>query len=134
MEVIKLKSIPRTYANNGQHAEQTARYTLTGKIEKADNKPFTAGGDCGDIQIKSARATICHGTDIDAHLALDGANRYGYVSADFSVMYLMSADEYRAFAGTFGTVSRESNKNGGAVKIRFKSEGREMREWLQARA
>lgn len=134
MEAIRLATLTRTYANNGQHAEQVARYTLTGKIEKADNKPFTAGGDCGDIQIKSARATICHGTDIDAHLALDGANRYGYVSADFSVMYLMSADEYRAFAGTFGTVSRESNKNGGAVKIRFKSEGREMREWLQARA
>lgn len=134
MTTITLKSIPRTYANNGQHAEQVARYTLTGKIEKADNKPFTAGGDCGDIQIKSARATICHGTDIDAHLALDGANRYGYVSADFSVMYLMSADEYRAFAGTFGTVARESNKNGGTIKMRFKSEGREMREWLQARA
>lgn len=134
MEQKKLLEIVRTYANNGQHAEQVARYTLTGKIEKADNKPFTAGGDCGDLQIKSARATICHGTDIAHHLSLDGANRYGYVTADFSTMYIMTPAEYLEFATTFGTVSRESNKNGGAVKIRFKSEGREMREWLQARA
>lgn len=134
MEAIRLATLTRTYANNGQHAEQIARFTLTGKVEKADNKPFTAGGDCGDIQIKSARATICHGTDIDAHIALDGANRYGYVSADFSTMYLMDADEYKAFAERFGTVTRESGKNGGAVKMRLKSEGNEMRKWLRARA
>lgn len=131
MESIALLTIARTYKNNGQHAEQKARFTLTGKICKADNKPFTAGGDCGDIQIKSARATVCHGTDIKAHIAIDGANRYGYVNADFSVMYLMNADEWFEFASLFGTVTRESKKNGGAVKIRLKTESKEMREWLE---
>lgn len=88
MNAIQLdNSIPRTYSNNGQHAEQIARYTLTGKIEKADNKPFTVGGDVDDIQIKSARATICKGTDLDAHIAKDGAKRYGYVVSDFSLIY-----------------------------------------------
>ena len=77
MTTIELKELNRQYKNNGQHAEQVARYTLTGEVCKADNKPFTAGGDCGDIQIKSARATVCHGTDIKAHIAMDGANRYG---------------------------------------------------------
>lgn len=134
MTTIALNTLARHYKNNGQHAEQVARFTLTGEIAKADNKPFTAGGDCGDIQIKSARATICYGTDIKAHIAIDGAKRYGYVNADFTVMYLMNADEWLAFASLFGTVTRESKANGGAVKIRLKAEGREMTEWLRARA
>ena len=134
MDAIELKELPRQYKNNGQHAEQVARYTLTGKVCKADNKPFTAGGDCSDIQIKSARATVCRGTDIKAHIAMDGANRYGYINASFTVMYLMSADEWLEFASLFGTVTRESQKNGGAVKIRLKAEGKEMTEWLRARA
>ena len=65
---------------------------------------------------------------------MDGANRYGYVNADFTVMYLMNADEWLEFASLFGTVTRESQSNGGAVKIRLKAEGREMTEWLRARA
>lgn len=134
MTTITLAHIERTYKNNGQHAEQVARFTLTGRVERADNKPFTLGGDCGDIQIKSARATVCHGTDIRAHIAIDGADRYGYVNADFTTMYLMNADEWFAFASLFGTVTRESDKNGGAEKIRLKAESREMTEWLTARA
>lgn len=134
MTKITMKNLPRAYANAGQHAEQVARFTLTGRIERADNKPFTAGGDCGDIQIKSARATVCKGTDLMKHIEADGANRYGYVTADFTAMYLMNANEYVEFVARFGTVTRESNKNGGAEKIRLKSEGKEMREWLTAKA
>lgn len=134
MQAIKLARIVRTYANNGQHAEQVARYTLTGELAKADNKPFTAGGDCGDIQIKSARATVCHGRDIKAHLTQDGAKRYGYVTADFETMYLMSASEYEQFVNLFGTLTRESPKNGGAEKVRLKSESRDMVEWLRRQA
>lgn len=130
MTTITLKAIERQYTNNGQHAEQVARYTLTGKIEKADNKPHNFGGDCGDLQIKSARATVCKGTDIKAYLEDDGANRYGYVTADFSMMYVMNIDEYITFCTLFGTVTRESDKNGGATKIRLKSESVAMREWL----
>ena len=59
MTTINLKTINRMYKNNGQHAEQTARFTLTGKIEKADNRPHNLGGDIGNLQVKSARATVC---------------------------------------------------------------------------
>lgn len=134
MHSVKLQSIARTYKNNGQHAEQVARFTLTGRIEKADNKPFTAGGDCGDLQIKSARATICKGLDIASHIAADAATTYGYVTADFSKMYIMTADEYLTFATLFGTVTRDSRKNGGAEKIRFKAENWQMTEWLRLHA
>ena len=134
MTIINTKPIARMYANNGQHAEQIARCTLTGKIEKADNRPFYLGGDCGDIQIKSARATICKGDDLGAYLDQDGANRYGYVTADFKTLYLMDRREYETFATAFSTRTCESAKNGGAVKLRLKHESSAMREWLASRA
>jgi len=134
MTTIKLQTINRMYKNNGQHAEQVARFTLTGEIEKADNKPAWMGGDCLNIQIKSARATICKGDDLMKHLETDGANRYGYVTSDFTKMYLMNRAEYIEFVNKFGTVTRDSEKNGGGKKIRLKSESRAMREWFEERA
>ncbi len=131
MTTISMKTITRQYKNNGQHAEQIFRFTLTGKIEKADNKPFTVGGDCGIYQVKSARATICKGLNIAEHIAKDGAEKYAYVTADFSTAYIMTASEYLEFATLFGTVTRESSKNGGAVKVRFKMESKEMRDYLK---
>lgn len=131
MTTISMKTITRQYKNNGQHAEQIFRFTLTGRIEKADNKPFTAGGDCGVYQVKSARATICKGLNIAEHIAKDGAEKYAYVTADFSTAYIMTASEYLEFATLFGTVTRESSKNGGAVKVRFKMESKEMRDYLK---
>lgn len=132
MKKIYLKEIFRRYKNNGQHAEQTFRYTLTGEIVNADNKPFTAGGDCGIYQVKSARATVCKGTDLNSHIAQDGAEMYAYVTADFSTAYIMNPDEYKAFVIEFGTVTRDSNKNGGAEKLRLGHETRAMREYLEA--
>lgn len=121
----------RQYKNAGQHAEQAFRFTMTGTLFKADNLPHTLGGDCGNIQIKSARATVCKGTDLDAYLAIDGAERYAYITEDFQTAYIMSREEYREFVKAFGTVTRESTKNGGAEKIRLKHESKEMREWLE---
>lgn len=131
MTVIYLKQITRQYKNNGQHAEQVARYTLTGRIEKADNRPFQMCADCNNIQIKGARATVCNGLDINEYLASDKANKYGYVTEDFSKMYLMSKSEYIEFVERFGTITTESEKNGNSKKIRLKQESREMKRWLE---
>jgi hypothetical protein len=133
MTTIAMATIERQYKNNGQHAEQVFRYTVSGVICKADNKPSTVSGDYEDIQIKSARATICKGNDIASHLATDKAERYAYVTNDFKVAYIMSKAEYLAFATMFATLTRESQANGGAEKMRFKSESKAMLEWLRAR-
>lgn len=133
MTTMTMATIERTYKNGGQHAEQIFRYTMSGVICKADNKPSTECGDYEDIQIKSARATICKGNDIAKHLATDKAERYAYVTNDFKVAYIMSKAEYLAFATMFATLTRESAKNGGAEKMRFKSESKAMLEWLRAR-
>ena len=131
MERIQMATIARAYVNAGQHAEQVFRFTMTGIISRADNRPATECGDCGDIQVKSARATVCKGTDIDKYLNADAAKRYAYVTADFKIAFIMSKTEWKQFVNKFGTVTRESAKNGGKEKIRLKAESKEMREWFE---
>lgn len=117
----------RNYPNNGQHFEQTYRFNKTGKICKADN---IKGADYEDIQIKSARATICKGTDLKNHIKNDVANRYVYITKNL-VAYEMNKAEYLEFCEKFTAVTRDSAKNGGGIKMRLKSESKEMLEWLR---
>lgn len=129
MTTITLNPITRTYKNNGQHLEQTFRYNLTGKIEKADNLKATDGCDLFNYSIKSARATICKGTDLDKHLATDKATEFVYITENL-VAYIMNKTEYKTFVSLFSTVDTESAKNGGATKLRLKRETTTMLEWL----
>lgn len=131
MRTIELKKIERFYRNNGQEAERIARFTLTGKLEKADNLAHNLASDCLNIQIKSARATVCKGTNLEKYLKEDASSFFGYVVSDFSKMYLMNKTEYKSFVKTFGTITRESGKNGGSEKIRLKHESKEMIEWFR---
>ena len=123
----------RQYRNNGQHAEQWFRYTMTGEIAKADNLPHDKGADCMGYQIKSARATVCKGTDLTAYLTTDKATTYAYVTLE-GIAYIMTKTEYIAFVELFGTVTRESTKNGGAKKIRLKHETPALLTYLAERA
>ena len=123
----------REYANNGQHMEQWTRYTLTGERAKADNLPHDKGADCMGYQIKSARATVCKGRDLIAYLAEDRATAYIYATAE-GIAYEMNKAEYIAFVAEFGTLTRESSKNGGAEKIRLKAEGKALLAYLAERA
>lgn len=133
MTRLALKHIDRTYANRGQHAEQVVRYTLTGTTGKADNQPYWTGGDVLDIQVKSEKASVCKGTDILEHIKRDGAKRYGYVTKDFATMYIMSPAEYAEFVNEFSAITYESQKNGGGIKRRLRSESKAMMEWLATR-
>ena len=132
MERIALATIERTYANDGQHKEQVARYTLTGEICKADNLPHDCGGDIGKLQVKSSKATICKGTDLLSYLEQDGATAWGYVNADATEMFVMNKAEWVAFCEAFGYVTYESEKNGGGAKMRLKAESKKMMAWLMA--
>ena len=123
----------RQYKNNGQHMEQWTRFTLTGENAKADNLAHDKGADCLGYQIKSARATVCKGTDIRAYLATDMATAYIYATAD-GVAYVMTRVEYIEFVERFGTVTKESTSNGGAEKIRLKSESSALLAYLAERA
>lgn len=117
----------------GQEREQRVRYTLTGQRCKADNTPHDKGADCLHYQIKSARATICKGLDLMEYIKQDAAREFIYATKT-DTAYIMSREEYIEFCLTFGTITRESQKNGGGEKIRLKSESQSLLEWLKIRA
>lgn len=58
---------------------------------------------------------------------------FAYVTREMFV-YMMNAVEFRAFIETFGVLERESEKNGGGVKVRCKHESKKMLAWLASRA
>ncbi len=124
------------YRNNGQRAEQLVRFTINGTAERADNVAATAAGDVVwnglQLQIKSARATVCKGTDIAAHIEDDAAEVYGYVNKDMDTMYIMNPSKWAEFVNKFASVTRDSKKNGGREKLRLRAESKAMREWLAA--
>ena len=123
----------RQYSNNGQHLEQLFRFALLGSIEKADNLAHDKGADCLGYQVKSARATVCKGTDLIAYLATDKASEFVYVTKS-EIAYIMSREEYIAFVEQFGTVTCDSAKNGGQVKTRLGHETAKLLQWLEERA
>lgn len=131
METMTIKYLGN-YANHGQDAEQSFRFAVSGKLIKADNLPHNLCGDWLDMQIKSARATVCKGLDLKAYLDLDGAKRFVYVAND-GTAYIMSRAEYEAFCAEFATPTTESAKNGGQPKLRLKSESKALLEWLKSR-
>lgn len=126
MQKVKLQAVS-AYANRGQNLEQNFRYTMTGELVKADR---VQGADFDDIQIKSARATIGRGLDIDAIVDNEKANRFAYITAD-NVAYIMTKEEYRAFVKQFHVVDHESKQNGGAPKFRITKESKALLAYLQ---
>lgn len=134
MEKITLaKNFSRQYKNNGQHLEQLFRFTLTGKVSKADNIAHDKGTDLFGYSIKSARATVCKGLDLVGYLATDKATEFVYITAT-ETAYIMNKSEYIEFCGLFGTITTESAKNGGREKIRLGHETKALLEWLEGRA
>lgn len=59
------------------------------------------------------------------------SNLWAYITADYQV-YMMNRDEFTAFCSEFCKTERESQKNGGAMKIRCKKESKKMLAWLAA--
>lgn len=130
MNKMNLASVDmvRTYKNNGQHLEQKFRFYLTGEIVKADNVAHDKGTDLFGYSIKSARATVCVGTDLTAYLDTDKATEFVYITAT-EIAYIMSRKEYEIFVEVFGTLDYESGSK--KEKIRLAHESQKMLRWLE---
>lgn len=57
------------------------------------------------------------------------SDTFAYITADFTV-YEMTISEFKRFVYTFCHTERESEKNGGAMKIRCRKESGKMLKWL----
>lgn len=58
------------------------------------------------------------------------SNVFAYITKSFTV-YEMDINEFKLFMFIFGRVERESEKNGGQLKIRCKKESKKMERWLK---
>ena len=96
-----------------------------------------------DISIKASAFTLMSGNLCDGRDTFDGiwelfaerthSNRFAYITNDFTV-YMMNLGEFERFVRTFCRTERESEKNGGAMKIRCRKESAKMLAWLAAEA
>lgn len=141
MRTIHLVNIPRTYSNNGQHAQQVLDFYLTGQLRKHDHVKWNEGSDIPEylMSVKSSKATLISGSQCESTLYTEIIEEYflkvasvqfAYVTADFQTAYIMNAVEFREFVTQFTYLTRESSKNGGAVKVRFRQESSKMLYWL----
>lgn len=121
------------YKNDGQQAEVNLSYTLTGKPKRADNRK--GGADVLSYQVKTFRATLCQGEDVNAILEeYKDAERFAFVDNEEATWYDMSKEEFLTFARLFARAERNSAKNGGTMKLRLNGQRTAQRAWLQARA
>ena len=130
--------------NNGINKEQCLDFHLNGRHGKHDNLRWYEGSDLPEqkMSVKSARFSLTAGgqlrgesleemlTDFFARVA---SERFAYVTETYTV-YEMNATEFREFVLTFGTIEKDSSKNGGRKKIKAKSESQKMIEWFEMRA
>lgn len=95
------------------------------------------------ISIKASAFTLMAGTLCEGKDDFDGiwnlyeskvhSNTFAYVTANFTV-YEMNLAEFKMFVYTFAHTERESEKNGGAIKIRLCKESGKMLKWLAEQA
>lgn len=108
-----------------------------------DSVPYDKGSDLdtGDkhISVKASGFTLmagnlCHGRDTfdsiwNLYAENVHSNTFDYVTEDYMV-YEMSLAEFKRFVYAFGSLEHESEKNGGALKIRCRKESKKMLRWL----
>lgn len=112
-----------------------------------DNGSYNRGSDLcvGNMamSIKASRfslmsATLCGGCeDFDGIWSIYEANTHSncfVYGAKTGTAYVMNIVEFKQFVYAFCTLTRESQHNGGGVKIRCRAESKKMLDWLNMRA
>lgn len=139
-------NFPRTYENGiwGQDAEQIAAYTYTGEIRAHDNVPFDKGSDIPELNMSVkagkftlASANLVKGETVEEQLE-DFMGRvhstsFAYICKSNYTAYVMDRNEFRLFVTTFCSMTRESEKNGGGMKVKCKGESKKMVKWFEER-
>jgi hypothetical protein len=126
--------------NAGSAKEANYCYHITGEVRHHDHIAFDKGSDIPEnmASVKSARFTLVSGKLVKGdtmeeqwadYKARVHSKLFVYVTKD-NVAYEMNMNEFEKFVFTFCKMERESSKNGGGLKIRCKSESKELIEWL----
>lgn len=114
--------VPEGY-NRGEAVEWRMGYEKTGVPSPRNNKPATEGGDVGDWQVKSPKASLAK---------VDNCKGYIFGFADTDYYYEMSREEFEEFLQEFSYTDYDSRSK--KAKIRIKNDSQKMRKWLEERA
>lgn len=143
MTTLTVTDIACTSSNRGIHCEQALAFTLTGEIRKHDHVPFHMGSDIPEfnMSVKSSGFTLASGKinmgeTFDEKLAdffgRVHSDKFAYVTVSM-VAYIMDRNEFEQFLRTFGYMDRDSQKNGGLLKVKCRKESKKMLKWFEAR-
>jgi hypothetical protein len=142
--MTKSKLNPITTTANAGDAREWAVCADNGmKRSKHDAMPYDKGSDFEaddrHISVKSSGFTLMSSSLCEGETTFDGiwnvysrntaSNLWAYVTKDFTAYYMDKA-EFEAFLRKFGRVERDSEKNGGAMKIRLRKESKKMLTYL----
>ena len=138
MEKLALTRVS-TARKQADRKEDDFRYAITGLCtHKHDSVEFSKGADVLNYSIKTSHASLpstLKGETIADKLndmyKRDYANKYVYIS-DNNDAYIMNKCEFTAFVTEFGRLERDSQKNGGGMKVRLLRESSRMLAWLNA--
>lgn len=91
------------------------------------------------ISVKASAFTLMSGNMCEGEDTFEGiwnvykrnthSNEWAYITEDYRV-YEMNMAEFESFVHEFGRTERESEKNGGQMKIRLRKESKKMLGWL----
>ena len=112
---------------------------------KHDSLPYDKASDLSaegmNISIKASGFSLMAGTLCEGRDTFDGiwdlfaervhSDTFAYVTSDWTC-YMMNLGEFDRFVHEFGSLERESSKNGGATKIRCRKESKKMLKWLES--
>lgn len=138
MEKLALTRVS-TARKQADRKEDDFRYAMTGIVtHKHDSVEFSKSADVLDYSVKTSHASLpstLKGETIADKLndmyKRDYANKYVYIS-DNNDAYIMDRREFTAFVTEFGRLERDSQKNGGGMKVRLLRESSRMLAWLNA--
>ncbi len=145
MTTIQLTAI---HARNAGDAREWAMCAAFGiERRKHDAAPYDKASDVSaagmNISIKASGFSLMAGNLCDGRDTFDGiwelfaerthSDTFAYVTNDWTA-YMMDLSEFGEFVHKFGYIERESQKNGGAAKIRCRKESKKMLAWLEDRA
>lgn len=115
-------------------AHDAGAYDKGSDLDTADGK---------HISIKASAFTLMSGSLCEGRDTFDGiwnlyaervhSDTFAYITAEFTV-YEMNLEEFKSFVYEFCGLEKESEKNGGALKIRCRKESGKMLRWLEDRA
>ena len=113
-----------------------------------DHSTYTEASDIEldngmDFSVKSPKGTLMSGKFCTTCKTFEGiwrkyrrtchSNTFVFVTHEW-IAYHMDINEFSKFVHQFGYLKRDSEKNGGNMKIAFYEESKRMRNWLAANA